>query len=119
MIHFVDISDQRVTVEGPHVDGSYKVTCKGKLVPHLAVRENLNGIGFSSTPEEAATYVLVEVDERMSWWVRRDELASTLALLANAMAVAAGFACWLGPRLDPFGAPPDYGPLRGPLDVVR
>jgi hypothetical protein len=102
----IEVVHETVEVVGPFGGGEYRVSSKGKLVPFLTVHEGLSGMGFRARSDEEDMFVTVLVDGRMGWWVRRSDLGLTLDLLANAMAVAAGFACWAGPRLDPFGAPP-------------
>lgn len=117
----ISVEHANVLVEGPYADGHYVVTINGKLVPFMTVSEGLDGLGFAASDEEKRNYVLVTIDERMGWWIAREQLAQVLHFTANAMAVAAGFACWGGPKLDPFGNPPTYGPLPNGalLQVVR
>lgn len=88
-----------VEMVGPFSDGWYKVTHNGYLIPYIqAMPVNAQG---------TAWHLLL--DDRMSYALPQDFLESIIPLLADSMAIAAGWkshavACaHQGERYNPFG----------------
>lgn len=95
-----------VFLVGPFIDGHLRLVIDGIEVPHLRIFPGTDTIGdFQSRPNPQVWDVVV--DGRMLFNVPKDGAAGVFLLVANAMAVAAGFPC-LGAehRMDErFGIP--------------
>lgn len=95
---------QNVVLVGPFSDGSHRLVVEGFEVPHVRVRRGTHTLGdFRSQPDPSGYDVIL--DDRLSFNVPKDRAEQTFLLLANGMAIAAGFSCF-GPnrrKLDAFG----------------
>lgn len=100
-----DVSVARnVTLVGPFEDGSYRLVVEGLEVPYLRVRGGSRTLGnFRGELDPSGWDVIL--DGRLLFHVPKDRAEQTFLLVANAMAVGAGWSCF-GPnrtKLDPFG----------------
>lgn len=92
--------DSSVVLIGPfYPDDRYKVSVEGFLVPHIYLMKGTTQIGdFVAKPDPDGFDVYL--DDRLVYQVKRANCGVWFALLANAMAVAAGRSCF-GPNARP------------------